>query len=189
LKLRAFVAVELSNELKEAIFEDAKKLKESGIRASYPLKESYHITLKFLGNIEEKQVDEILEAIGKRLEGFSPFEIEVSGRGAFPNLGNPRVLWCGVSVGAQRLKELSRLVEEALEPLGFEREKKEYHPHVTLCRIKRVDGGARRYIQQFGNESKTYGRCRIGRVVLFKSILRPEGAIYEELGSVQLGGR
>ncbi|BAT71325.1 2'-5' RNA ligase [Thermosulfidibacter takaii ABI70S6] len=188
MKIRAFVAVELSDEIKNAVSKDAEELKKVGVKGSYPRKEAYHITLKFLGNIDENKVDRILRSLQEKLQGVSPFEIEVADRGAFPNIYNPRVLWCGITKGSEQLRDLNNRVERALEPLGFKKEEREFHPHVTLCRVKRINSQTKRYIQQFASKKEHYGKCKISRVVLFKSILRPEGAKYEELGSIELGG-
>ena len=185
-KIRAFVAVELPVSVKEAIYKDAMHLKREGLRASFPSSESYHITLKFLGNIDVEMVERVLDALRRALKGIKAFKVEVAGGGAFPHISNPRVVWCGVKEGQRELTKLNGLVEDALEGLGFEREKRDFHPHVTIGRVKRVDGFAKRSVRNFCEEQKSYGSFWVKRVVLFQSILTPQGAIYKELGAVAL---
>ena len=187
--MRLFIAVPLPDPVKEAIYGDAEVLKREGIRASYPAWENYHITLKFLGEVNESKVSAILDGMRASVSGMMPFDASIEGRGVFPGFRNPKVIWCGVEEGAESLVELFERVERAMAYLGFEREKKPFHPHVTVGRLKRLSPEQKRFIIKFCSHRLAYGRIRIERIVLYKSTLRPEGAVYTPLGSAFLGGR
>ncbi len=185
--MRLFVAVELPPDVKDALYRDAMYLRGEGVRASYPSRDAYHITLKFLGEVPDGDVEGVCRALSS-VSGVPPFEVRVEGRGVFPGFSSPRVVWCGVAEGASSLSALSSAVEEALEPLGFERETRPFVPHITLCRVKRVGMREKRLIRDFCREAASYGAFWVRRFALFRSILRPEGALYRVIKSFPLEG-
>lgn len=181
--LRLFIAVSLPEAMKGLLsdLQASWKKKAEGVRWVRP--EGLHLTLKFLGDVPSCKV----EAIGKVMEevarSFPPFEVEVRGAGAFPNLRRPRVLWVGVSDPEGRLKGLFKALEKGLRKLGFPEEERDFHPHLTLGRVKA--GGDFSFLQ---GEEVHVGVLPVREVVLFKSELRPEGALYHALFSAPLGG-
>jgi len=186
--LRLFVAVDLSDEAKRALSGLLSRLKglDSGVRWVAP--ENLHVTLKFLGNVEEGKVEAIRGALSGALSGFKPFAIRLKGLGAFPSAKRPRVVWMGVEEGNEELSALARAVEVALERLGFPREGREFVAHVTLGRVKsRASGGLLRFLER--PEGIPEVRQEVREVVLMRSVLRPEGPEYTPLFKFPLGGR
>ena len=185
--MRLFVAVDVPDDIKEKLYRDAMFLKRSGVRASYPALSSYHITLKFLGEVAEERLEGIIGALSGAFDHISPFEASVEGRGVFPGFRNPRVVWGGVrdEGGFSALKEA---VDRALEVLGFGRDDKAFVPHITLGRVKRAGMEEKRIIRQFCEEGASYGSFTVSEVVLYRSILRPEGAEYRKLHIFKIGG-
>jgi 2'-5' RNA ligase len=177
--LRTFVAVEIAHPLRDAVDELVGSLRASTAPVKWVRPENLHLTLKFLGNVEESKVDEIAGAIIRASEGTAPFEIALSGVGAFPNLKRPRVLWVGISKGKDELVSLSQKIEDELTELGFEKEKRGFSPHLTIGRLRR-EGRPGDLPDRLGVQFKT-GECTIGRVRLMKSTLTPQGPVYEEL--------
>ncbi len=179
---RAFIAVEVpfTEELKNLWGE----VKASGARVKMVEPENVHITLKFLGNIPENLVPEILKAITKSCSGISPFKVSLTGCGAFPTPNRPRVVWVGVSEGEEELKRIAYSLEKELSKLGFEKEKREFVPHLTIARVKGSIGKLPEVIRR--NANKKFGEFEVKEVRLMKSTLTPTGPIYEVIGSVKL---
>lgn len=187
--MRTFVAIELpplltgmlggiQAALKERIKEEISWVKPSSV----------HLTLKFLGEVEEKRTEEIslvLEGIAEETPAFS---LTSGGVGGFPNMRTPRVLWVGIK-DEPALTELQGKTEERLERLGFEKEGKGFHPHLTLCRIKSMGAGkaAGRAAQEIGYDKNI--DFMADSFVLFKSVLKPGGAEYSAIKRFSFRGK
>ncbi len=142
--------------------------------------ENLHLTLKFLGDVEEARVFSIRAALRDALTDDTGFGIAASGVGVFPDSRRPRVLWVGLA--SPELARLAGRVERALEPLGFERSSAPFRPHVTIGRWHRTKSrsdGLRAELARWREHS--FGEFRIDAVTLFRSTLRPEGAVYDPL--------
>ncbi len=140
--------------------------------------ENLHITLKFLGNVEDEMVDTIKQTLSDILDREFSANLVFKGFSAFPNINNPKVFFIEVFDEDGQLESLHNTIESKLESLGFERENRQYHPHITLKRPKEVD------MYSFLNKIKdtknqTYGTAKKIKVRLIESIPTPEGAIYK----------
>jgi len=133
--LRTFVAIFPPPEVREALFQAARDLPES---KDFRLvsQEKIHLTLKFLGDVAEDDLDGVKLALQPIREGHDPFEVSTSKFGAFPSEKKPRILWAGIEVGKEHLCAVAEGVENLLEPAGFERENRSYTPHLTLGRTR-----------------------------------------------------
>lgn len=131
--MRIFVAVFPPPEVREALHRAALPAGD-GFRLTDPRK--IHLTLKFLGDVPDGDLSRVAEALKTVREGYEPFEITTSGFGVFPSENKARILWAGVGKGSERLSDLARDVEVALEAAGFEREARPYVPHMTLGRAR-----------------------------------------------------
>lgn len=185
--IRAFVGVRIDAGVVEKIFAVQAELKQSlkGIR--WVGKENFHFTLKFLGGVEERRVGEIGEALERSVRAVAPFSVTGRGIGVFPDIRRARVLWVGLE--GEELAALAEAVEAALEPLGFERERREFQPHLTLGRwrdFERRSELLKRELERF--KDCDFGASRVDEVVLFQSVLRPEGSLYSPLRVIPLGG-
>jgi 2'-5' RNA ligase len=150
---------------------------------------NWHLTLKFLGDVEPGRV----EPIGAALAAvrFAPYALKAGAGGFFPPWPGrkpPRVAWAGLEKGAEETVALARAVERALEPLGFAPEARPFSPHLTLCRVKRPARG-----EQWDEMLREVGRvkwpeCVVDRFVLWQSVLGPQGPAYTPLREVPAAG-
>jgi RNA 2',3'-cyclic 3'-phosphodiesterase len=195
--IRTFIAVELDPPLKEAIAAVQESLKRefpglaTGVRLQWARANAIHLTLKFLGDIEEGRVGDILRALEEAGRSHEPFSVDVKGFGVFPNLRAPRVLWMGLSGQTDRLIRLAGSIDTALMPLGFPVEPKPYTPHLTLARVKeqsRTIGNALADSSMM-RDVTSRGTLSVQVVALMKSELRPSGSMYSRLGAVALSDR
>ncbi|MFQ6098792.1 MAG: RNA 2',3'-cyclic phosphodiesterase, partial [Armatimonadota bacterium] len=150
--------------------------------------DNLHLTLKFLGNIPEAQVEPIAGALEGVACDTAPFVAHVAGVGAFPNLKRPRVVWAGIASGSDELKRLAANVQEALVPLGFDPERREFSAHLTLGRVKsfvNVAGLAEAIRQE---AEADLGPMPVEAVHLMQSELRPSGPMYSALAQLSLRG-
>ncbi len=181
--IRAFIATEIprSNELECLL----NRLRKSGARLSVPRSEGMHVTLKFLGDIEENSLNGIIGRIEKSVSGFSPFEVRVAGTGAFPDIRNPRVFWIGLEDGGF-LGRIAASIDESLSTMGFAKESRPFTPHITIARVK-ASSGLERAIGILREFEKTrFGTHVVEDIRLKKSTLTPTGSIYEDLGVISL---
>jgi 2'-5' RNA ligase len=188
--IRAFIAVELPEGLiKELAGLEMLLKKNSPTIVKWVDPKSIHVTLKFLGEISEASIDELMLAIEESAPSVPPFKLEVAGVGAFPNLSRAQVVWVGVKGELEKIAQLQKRIESNTEQLGFPRESRSFTPHLTIGRVR--------------NEALLHERERLGKILtetkftaltnietasinLMKSQLTPAGAIYTCIGSVKL---
>jgi 2'-5' RNA ligase len=133
--VRIFVAVFPPQGVRETLFSAARDLPASkDFRLIGP--EKLHLTLKFLGEVAEEDLGLVTQALEPLREGQEPFEVSISGFGAFPSQKRARILWAGVGEGSEPLRAVAQSVEDLLEPAGFGRERRPYVPHLTLGRAQ-----------------------------------------------------
>ena len=173
--VRAFVALELTGEIQDRLKEAQEKLHGCSARLTLVEPALIHITLKFLGEIAEKDLPRVSAAL--RSVSFSPFPVTV-GAVTVNNPKRPHTVWCRISDGGKG-NRLFRQVEEVLAPLGFDRESREFTPHATLARVKVPDPSLFTAIHAL--DGMSYGDCMIRGMKLKKSTLTPRGPVYEDL--------
>ena len=189
--MRIFVAVEIDEAVRRRVARVSRALAAAleqgrdrpGVAWVAP--HNLHLTLQFLGDIDAPA----LEAVKSRLAppfAAPPFEVALSGLGTFPSAGPPRVIWLGVGDGAKALSDLYREVGWRLTGLGFPRDARGFHAHLTLGRIKaRVAPRLRDGMAAAG--AADAGRCLVDRVTLVESRLSPSGATYCVVATSRLG--
>jgi RNA 2',3'-cyclic 3'-phosphodiesterase len=187
--LRVFLAVKLSPALSQQLFKLQQQLRETLPTITWVRRESIHLTLKFLGDVEPSMVEELKSAIEPIAKIQAPFKIEIHGLGVFPHIRRPRILWIGCTAGNPSLLNLVSRIEESLEILGFPLEEKSYHPHLTLARIKQGNAQAGGMLIRSGllEQPQKVGDLLIEKITLFRSDLGPHGAQYTPLWSLPLG--
>ncbi|HVM59682.1 MAG TPA: RNA 2',3'-cyclic phosphodiesterase [Verrucomicrobiae bacterium] len=187
--IRAFIAIDIPEEVRAAIEEGQARLKRAhvGVKISWTKIANLHLTLQFLGYIGEETVEPVKTALQLVAEEHQPFDIAAHGAGVFPNESRPRVLWVGCDDAEGKLKTLARSVQQAMEPLGFEPEHRDFSAHLTLGRIKipRADAALTKAIDSLKNAA--FGTLRVEVIHLFESQLHPDGSIYTKLSSHTLG--
>jgi len=192
--IRAFVAIELDSDLRGVLAKAQSLVKErlaetaSSARIQWVRMESLHLTLKFLGEINEALVPDIERALGHAVAGTARFAVQVGGYGVFPDARAPRVLWIGLADPHGALARLAGAVERAMQPLGFAPEPKGFSPHLTLARIKDGSREVGRAMPATGllGTSSVLGSLTVEAVALMKSELKPSGAVYTRLVEVPL---
>jgi RNA 2',3'-cyclic 3'-phosphodiesterase len=184
--VRLFVAVNLPPAEKERLDAVLDVLKRSALPFRWVESESLHITLKFLGEVPEAKYDSVVAAIARAGAGISPFDVDMGGFGAFPSRAQPRILW--VAVGASALLgEAQRRVEDEMESLGFPREARPFHAHVTLGRARSRDGGVvGEQLDRITALLVYKARVRVESIDLMRSRTAPGGARYERVERVML---
>jgi 2'-5' RNA ligase len=184
--IRAFVGVRIDPKMTQKISEVQSQLKRSLTGIRWVVQENLHFTLKFLGAVEEEKITSIIKAVGRVVRPAQPFSLTAGGIGVFPDIRKPRVLWVGLE--AQGLQTLSQEVEAALEPLGFAPEKRGFQPHLTIGRWRNFTAKAQRLKEEIDHwKDQDFGQSRVEEVVIFQSILKPNGAVYSPLQIITLG--
>ncbi|MBA2862775.1 RNA 2',3'-cyclic phosphodiesterase [Methanococcus maripaludis] len=168
--MRCFLAIELKSELKDILENLKKQFNLKGIKTVE--KENLHITVKFLGDVDDKKLEEILESDLKIEKVIS----EIKGVGTFPNEEYIRVIW----VGTTNLEEIFKNIDEKLFKLGFKKEKS-YDPHITLGRVKFIENDSKETLKNLIEKNKhvDFGKVEINSISLMKSTLTKEGPVYE----------
>ena len=174
--MRAFIGIEVTDELRAALTDAQKKLARCPARVKWVHPENVHLTLKFLGDVDEPTVGRVKAAMADTAGG-GPFAFAVQGLGIFPPRGTPRVIWAGVSDGADAATKLQARLEDALRPIGFGNERS-FVPHLTIGRVKDPKGARELTAMVERDANKRFGLCTAAEMVLFESTLTPQGAIY-----------
>jgi 2'-5' RNA ligase len=177
--VRVFIAAVLPDEMRKQINTLVEEFRSPNQSIKWVREENVHITLNFLGEVADGNIEELAGIIGKALTGMSPFFVEVGGISAFPSPERPRVLWIGVDDPKQGLKKAYSAIYDALEHSALEvhRETKEYTPHITIGRIKgRFDRNIVQILHSY--QDRRFGGYQVKETVLFRSILHPEGPRY-----------
>ena len=183
--IRAFIALTLDSKVIEKIADTSTRLRPeiSGVRWVAPA--NFHLTLKFLGGIDESMVEPIEARLREQLRLFPRFSINVKGLGVFPNPKQPRVLWVGLT--GDRLVALASKVEAALQQLGFTPETRKFTPHLTIGRWRQTERAPGSLIQQLETwRVYEFGKSNVENVNLIESVLKPKGASYNHLATVPL---
>lgn len=199
--LRLFVGLMLPDAYQQGL-ESIRETWEGRLpaRAAWTRPGNWHVTLKFLGNVEQDAVPDVEQALAQ--VPFAPFTLKAGGCGVFPQRGRPRVLWVGVTRGSRELAALADGVDHALEALGFALRDRELRPHLTLARMKyprKKDRGRERGAQKRGQEpvsragwpevgeavaKQRWDPVEVAQFTLFKSVLGPDGPRYTALADI-----
>ena len=184
--IRSFIAVEVP--FFQSVEEGARNLQSAGLRAKFVEPHNLHLTVKFLGDIDEADVPGILDAMRAAASGISPFEMGLKGVGFFPGGNRVNVIWLGVE-GSSPLREFEERLSGEFESAGIRPPKmdnRSFRPHLTIARVKNP-GNKRELLEIIDSYKETeFGRISVGEILLKKSVLQREGPVYTTLGSVEL---
>jgi 2'-5' RNA ligase len=179
---RSFIALEFSDEVKNEFTRVEKLFKASDADVKWVDPLMAHLTLKFLGDITNDQIDSISARLQEVASHFTPFGIKLEGAGSFPKWDFPRVVWIGIGEGGEAIKKVAQEVEDAMVEEGFERENRAFSPHITIGRVKSPKNKDKlKNIASKVEVNPVF--CDISRIVLFKSELLRTGAVYSELAA------
>ncbi|MDX1412312.1 MAG: RNA 2',3'-cyclic phosphodiesterase [Nitrospirales bacterium] len=176
--MRLFVALDPPEEIKQSLLPLLETL-PAGRPSNFS---QLHLTLFFLGNVADEDLNSIKETLAEIKE--KSFTLQLKGVGCFPNIKRPRVLWVGIPL-TEGLSQLKVKIDQALQTLGFQKEDRAFHPHLTLSRIKKPHPkGVEEYLNK--NFSFQSGEFPVKEFYLFQSQLTPKGSIYTKLAQFPL---
>lgn len=181
--IRSFLAFDIDN---ESVMKKMVEMQDLLLKTGADLKavepENIHITVRFLGNVLPPTVDKVFE--GMKKVQFVPFDVKINGVGAFPDVRYPRVVWAGITQGAERLRDIFNQLEPHLHGLGFAPDPKGFSPHLTIARVR--SGRNKAQLAQFITDTVDYefGVVRAACLRLKKSELTPKGPVYSTLKEV-----
>jgi RNA 2',3'-cyclic 3'-phosphodiesterase len=184
--IRAFIALELPDAARRALADLQGPLKREWSSVRWVRPEGIHLTLKFLGDISPERIDALGQALNAAARGQGPLQLGIKGLGVFPGVRKARVIWAGLTGEIEALMDLQVAVEGALEAVGFPSERRRFRAHLTLGRFKKIPAPPK--LVAFLERCSDYAPCDllISRVVLYRSELRPQGAIYTPLLTASL---
>ncbi len=184
--MRLFVALNLPPAERDRLQRAAGSLRVAQLPVRWVQADALHLTLKFLGEVPERQVGAIEAALDRVAASVPAFDLELRGLGGFPKLENPRVVWVGVHAPPE-LGRLASAVEQAMAELGFPREGRPFAPHLTLGRAERdARASAFRQLPRLAAEFDFSARISARSIDLMRSHLSPRGARYERLHAAPL---
>ncbi|GAX61268.1 2'-5' RNA ligase [Candidatus Scalindua japonica] len=183
MTIRVFIAIEIDSDIKNKLSEYLSKLKRTGADVRWVAPENIHLTLKFIGNIDEEVLTNLNQIINDAASGVRPFSISIGNIGAFPGLKNPRVVYVYVQERGNDLRRIHEKLDKGVERLGIRKESGKYVGHITLGRVK-----SQRKISKLKNAlcSGTdcfFGLEKVTSLSLIQSKLTPRGPIYTRLNN------
>ena len=189
--MRTFIAIEIPERLKQNLDRSIEMLRSDleDRLIRWVRLESMHLTLNFLGEINQDQVRAIQELLVDVASRFSSFSLEIGGYGCFPNNTRPRVVWVGLNPVEGELLRLQSELATQLETIGFMREQRDYHPHLTLGRVRKgLSGDDMGSISRWAQEADigAMWRFEVETIRLIRSVLQPDGASYTNLHVAKL---
>lgn len=188
--IRAFIAIDLPPEVLQCLDDVSQQLKQElgGAPVRWVPVENIHLTLKFLGDVSESNIDMLTDFLQSTVSNVKQFEFSVGGLGAYPKPHRPRVIWVGVEAPPE-LMTAQRSVESEMSRLGYARERRPFNPHLTLGRVSRHS--TNQDVSNIADVIKTHtvgylGSARVTALHIYRSDLKPSGAIYTKLFSAML---
>jgi 2'-5' RNA ligase len=187
--MRTFIAIELPREIKDLLAKVQEELNSSQADVKWVQPQNIHLTLKFLGEIEEKKIDKINKIIEDIAGEKKYFPIRISNLGAFPKINFPRVIWVGIDKGDEEVKEIAKKLEEGLAKIGIQREDKPFSSHITIGRTRSALN-REKLIQRLNDLANKLQEENlefvVKKITFFKSTLTPKGPVYEVLKETNL---
>ncbi|MGE4357788.1 MAG: RNA 2',3'-cyclic phosphodiesterase [Candidatus Omnitrophota bacterium] len=180
--IRTFIAIEISESLREEFSQLQNELRKSEADVKWVEPKNMHLTLKFLGNTEEKKIEEIERTLRIISDQTKPFAVTFQGLGAFPKLDFPRVIWVGIEKGKEELTQLANKIEKNLISIGFASEKKPYSAHLTLGRVRSFKNKEK--LNKIIKEKLSFqpkNSLAVNKISFLKSELTPAGPLYTRL--------
>lgn len=188
-RTRTFIAVEISEQMCDAAVSLQETLAKTGADVKWVTPESMHVTLLFLGEVDDRHLHSVCRAVQEVAATQAPFALRVSGIGAFPNARRPKIVWAGLTDGAEALQRLHDDLETRMLDLGcYRKEERAYTPHLTLGRVKGDADGFTLAPELAKRLAWEGGRTTVEEVLVFSSELERDGPLYTVLGRGELKG-
>jgi len=186
-RTRTFVALPVSTAVKQLAAHWMQRLSESAQNVKWVTVDHLHLTLKFLGEVPTVELAEICQRVTSAVSAWQPLEIECDHVGAFPSSSRPRTLWLGIGAGSQQVSQLQESVEQSLHQMGFRRERRQYHPHITLGRLRSSVAASPGLpdLLAAGEFGSPVG-CLVEEVLVVASQMSREGPEYQRIATIPL---
>jgi 2'-5' RNA ligase len=187
-RIRTFIAVDLDKAVRARTIALQETLKKSGTEVKWVEPENLHVTLLFLGEVEDRELADVCRIVGEVAEKHMRFSMTVEQVGCFPNPHRPRVVWVGIGEGRQPLCAIHDALETPLAELGYRKEDRKYSPHITLGRVKSdrpTDKLSKALAQHAGWKG---GEITVTELLVMGSKLTPQGPEHTVLSRAKLGG-
>lgn len=185
--MRAFIAIPLNREVYAELALLQRRLGRSGAGLRWVKPSNIHLTLKFLGSIDDKQLLRIISSLTNALKPHKSFFISLSGIGLFPDRNRPRIIWVGIKKGKEECVCLQKDIENSISNLGIEKENRAFSPHLTIGRV--IFKGNKPALVNLIEKERGFSlkaEVPVNMMVLFQSILTSKGPIYKRVGEFQL---
>jgi len=188
-RLRTFIAVDIGKATRDRAVALQEKLAQISSAVKWVEPENLHITLLFLGEVDDRTMPDVCRVVAEQAQQHHPFSLSIERVGCFPNPRRPHVLWLGVGQGTQELCALHDDLEPPLLALGcYRREERKYTPHLTLGRVKADRDGFALAPELPKRLAWDGGRTTVDEVLVFASVLEKDGPVYTVLGRGELTG-
>ncbi|KPK91426.1 hypothetical protein AMJ80_07330 [bacterium SM23_31] len=185
--IRTFIAIDIPSNIKEEIVHFQEETAGAGLPVRWIKSQNIHLTLKFIGEIPESLVNQVIKDIFEGPSLGKKFKITIGGTGVFPNIRRPRIFWVGITSGQDETGKLANCLEERLVHLNISKEKRPFSPHLTIGRFR--ESYRIKNLENFiSSEILHAGSFAVDGVKLMKSVLKPSGAEYSELAVHSLTG-
>lgn len=181
--IRTFIALEISNVIRKQITNIQKNLMNKGAEIRWIKNDNIHLTLRFLGEIENKYHDKIFEAMNNVAEDARSLNLSLTGLGMFPDENHPTVIWVGIGGEVEELRQMAEKCDYYLTEIGFEIKKRHFRPHITIGRIKKI-ANKNLFISELKDVEINQTVFKVDKLNVVKSDLKPTGAIYTNLHTV-----
>lgn len=189
--IRSFVAIPLGVEVLRGVRKMARELRSEDDGMKWVPEDTLNLTIKFLGDVVDREVPRVCDVIRRCCESIEPFELTMEGAGGFPSADRPRVVWAGITQGGESLIELVTRLEKSLADLGFKPESRDYRPHLPLGRVRSGSRAASPEVVQrvLRLGSRKLGSFQVESVQLFASYLEKVGPSYSVMDTIYLGAK
>jgi RNA 2',3'-cyclic 3'-phosphodiesterase len=184
--LRCFIAIDIPETIKKEVGELVETLIKYDADVKWVTAANLHLTLKFLGDIPETAIPQIQKVLSTVVSSYRPFCITIRGTGVFPNRKYPRVYWTGIE-DAGTLKKLKEDIENAMIHFGFNKEDKDFNPHLTIGRVRSLKGVIHVVNELGAFQEKEFGVINVESIKIMKSELKPKGPEYTCLHEIHFG--
>ncbi len=188
-RIRTFIGVDIGKPIRDRAVALQETLARLGTDIKWVEPENLHVTLLFLGEVDDREVPAVCRAVAEETQKHSPFTMFIEGAGCFPTPRRPRILWIGVGEGAEQLCALHDGLEPPLQELGcYRREERKYKPHVTLGRV-RTDRASDKLATGLTKHANWQGgQTNVNEILVLSSELTSKGPVYSVLSRAKLGG-
>ncbi len=187
--IRSFLAFELPEDIKKIVTRVSGEIRKSSLDVRWVRPEFIHLTVVFMGDVQSEQIPAMRESLNAVCSDYEPFRISLKPMGCFPNSRSPRVIWLGLDGDMERMSRFRVDLQHALSPFGIKEEERTFRPHLTLGRFKKPGKKTtemEQLLAKYGDLSSP--ACTVGELVLFRSDLKPGGAVYTKMVSWPLPG-